>query len=1444
MANRIKGITVEIGGDTTKLSKALEGVNKNIKNTQTQLKDVQKLLKLDPSNTELLSQKHKLLADAVTATKEKLETLKTAAEQANTALANGDISQEQYDALQREIIETEQELQNLQREAEASGTALAKLGQAGEMLEKAGDKIADVGTTLTTHVTVPVMAAGTAAVKTAADFDSAMSKVAAVSGATGDELDALRDKAREMGAKTKFSASEAADAMNYMAMAGWKTGDMLEGIEGIMNLAAASGEDLATTSDIVTDALTAFGLSAADSGHFADVLAAASSNANTNVSMMGETFKYCAPVAGALGFSCEDTAQAIGLMANSGIKGSQSGTALRSIMTALAGEVKFCGDAFGEMEIATTNQDGSMRELNDILADCRVAFAQMSESEQASAAQALVGKNAMSGFLALMNAAPADIQKLEGAISTCSDEIDGYNGVTEKMAAVMQDNLGGQLTILKSQLQELAISFGEILMPAIRAIVSKIQGLIDHFNALSPAAKETIVKIALVAAALGPLLVVVGKTMVGVGKLMKFVSNLPTIIAGAKAAFTSFGAVIGGISAPVVAVIAVVAALVAAFVHLWRTNEDFRNKITAIWEQIKSIFSGFCQGIVDRINALGFDFKNITEVIKAVWDGLCKFLKPIFEGQFQQIANTFKAVTDIILSILDIFVGIFTGDWSRVWDGIKGIFSAVWNFIKDTLKNALKMICGIFGTDLGEVKEFWVGVWTSIKNFFVNIWNGIKNFVSTVLNAIKNFFTTIWTGIKNFFVGIWTAIYNSVSEKINLIKTVITVVWNAIHTAISTVMDAIWSVITTVWQTIYDFISPLLEAFKYLFETIFEAIHVIISRVMDWIHEKITVTWETITTVVTVILEAIRTFFETIWNAICTKISTVLDTTKSVIETIWNAISGFISGILNAIWSVISSIWESIKNHITNTLNAIHAVVSAVWNAMSGFISGILNTIFATVANIWNSIKSTIFTVLNTIKTVVTSIWDSIKTAISSKITAIKTTIENGFNAEVNFIKNLGSQAVQWGADIINNIVSGIKSKINAVADAVKGVADKIRSFLHFSVPDEGPLTDFESWMPDFMQGLADGINANTSVVNDAVNSFAGGLAEKISSVIQSALSNVVTSVQGFMTQVFDTVKTVWTNANAAIDATMSQISSGITSGWKMIVSTIKTALENIRNVITTTWKAVYSVVSSALDGIRKIVTAVWAALKNLIKTGQLDIKSVVTTTWEAVSGVVRTAVNAIKSVVQAVWDAMPDIVRNPMNQVKDAVLSIWDGIKNGIGDRLGGVRDAVTNAMNAVYSAVMDKVNSSWSWGRDLMQNLINGITYMLGSLINTVADVARSIWEYLHFSVPEKGALTDVEEWMPDFMKGLAKGIDKSKKYVEAAVSGVADAMTLTMQSGLSVDMDGISVAMMNGTPAGTVINNYNNDNSRTVNQTNNSPKSLSRLEIYRMTRNALNS
>ena len=867
-ASRIKGITIEIGGDTTKLQTALKGVNTEIKNTQAQLKDVEKLLKLDPGNTELLAQKHKLLGQAVEETKNKLETLKTAQQQADEALKNGTISKDQYDALQREIIETEQELKRLEEQANQSATALQKIGATGEKWKEVGGNIENAGKKLM-PVTATVTALGTVSVKTAADFESSMSKVAAVSGATGSDLEALSKKAREMGSKTKFSASEAAEAMNYMAMAGWKTEDMLSGIEGVMNLAAASGEDLATTSDIVTDALTAFGLSAQDSGHFADVLAAASSNANTNVSMMGETFKYAAPIAGALGFSVEDTAEAIGLMANAGIKGSQAGTSLRTIMTNLSGDVKICGQNIGEVTIATTNADGSMRDLSDILADCRTAFSGLSESEKAAAAESLVGKNAMSGFLALMNAGEGDIAKLSGAIDNC-------NGAAQSMADTMNDNLEGQLTILKSQLQELAISFGEILLPAVKSIVSFLQGFINVLNSMPDGMKQTIVTIALVAAALGPVLIIIGKVISAVGTIMTIVPKVAGVIKTVQGAFAALNATM--LANPIVLIIAAIAALVAAFIYLWNTNEDFRQFWIDLWEDIKEI-----------------------------------------------------AIA--------------------VWEALKAFFSAAWEAIKATAET----------------------IWNAIAGFFTGLWEGIKNTFTTVVNAISTFLTTMW----------------------NTIKSVAETVWNAISTFFTTI-------------------------------------------------------WTAIKTVVTTVVTAISTFLTTAWNTIKTTITTVLNAIKSVFETIWNAIKTAITTVVNGIKNTITTVWNNIKITVSNVMTALKNAVSTAFSTM------------------WNGIKSTVSGIYNTIK--------------------------SGFDNAVNFIKNLASSAFNWGADIINGIVNGIKSCIGKVKDAVCSVADTIKSFLHFSVPDEGPLTEYESWMPDFMHGLAKGIEKSKSMVTDAVSGLAADM--------------------------------------------------------------------------------------------------------------------------------------------------------------------------------------------------------------------------------------------------------------------------------------------------------------------------------------------------------------
>ena len=870
MAGRTKGITVEIGGDTTGLEKALKNVNSTIKNTQSQLKDVNRLLKLDPSNTELLSQKQRALKEAIGATKEKLDSLKQAQEQAKQQLENGDLGQDKYDALQREIIETEQELRRLQEEAASTSVALTKIDEAGKKIEAFGDSVTGVGQKIM-PASLAVAGLGTAAVKTAADFDESMSKVAAVSGATGDDLDALREKAREMGAKTKFSASEAADAMNYMAMAGWKTEDMLSGIEGIMNLAAASGEDLAATSDIVTDALTAFGLSAQDSGHFADILAAASSNANTNVSMMGETFKYCAPIAGALGFSAEDTAQAIGLMANAGIKGSQAGTALRTIMNNLTGEIKLSGKALGDVTIATTNADGSMRDLSDILADCRGAFSQLSESEQAAAAEALVGKNAMSGFLALMNAGEGDIDKLSSAIDSCSDTfvktVDGaiipmsqaleegidwveeYNGVAEQMAAVMQDNLGGQLTILKSQLQELAISFGEMLMPAIRAIVSKIQAFVDKLNGMSESQRKAILTIGLIVAALGPLLVIVGTLISKVGaamqgfvKLATGVRKLGVAVKAGSGIFGKLGAALGGISAPVLAVIAVIAVLVAAFKHLWDTNEGFRNAITGIWEGIVSKIQAFCQGIVDRLNALGFDFGSIVDVLKSLWEGLCQFLAPVFEAAFNVVSTVLGTVLDVITGLLDVFIGLFTGNWSQMWEGVKEIFSGIWDGITGLFDTALNLLKSLAETVFGWFGSTWESVWSGIKSFF----------------------ETIWNGIVTFFTGIWNAIVSMVTAQISAVKTVITTVFTAIKTTA-----------TTIWN----------------------GIKTAISTVVDGIKSKISSVFESVKSTATNLFNGIKSTATSVWNGIKTAIITPIEAARDKIRSALDAVKGFFSGL-------------------------------------------------------------------------------------------------------------------------------------------------------------------------------------------------------------------------------------------------------------------------------------------------------------------------------------------------------------------------------------------------------------------------------------------------------------------------------------------------------------------------------------------------------------------
>lgn len=594
--NQVRGITIEIGGDTSKLGKALQNAETQSRNLQKELKQINAALKMDPSNVELAAQKQKVLKEQIEATKEKLDILKKAEEQVAKQFKAGEIGEEQFRAFQRELTKTESELKSYQSELEKTNkksTALEKLTKtiddqedelaklknqykevvieqgknsteakrlAGEIKALSGDlkdnkdkmaeadkaaddldkSLEDVGdATDTASGGFTVMKGALAdlvadgirlAVRALKDlvketynvgssFESEMSKVAAISGATGDDIDALKEKALEMGSQTVFTASEAAQALEYMAMAGWKTDDMLDGLEGIMNLAAASGEDLATTSDIVTDALTALGMSADEAGHFADVLAAASSNANTNVSMMGESFKYVAPVAGALGFSAEDLSVALGLMANSGIKASQAGTTLRTILTNMSAPTEDVQAAMDALGISLTDDEGNMKSLNQIMEDLRGSFGEIqmpldefnakmdalnkdledgciTEEEynqkvdelttaaygagdamlaQVEAAKTLAGQRGISGLLAIVNAADEDFNTLTTAINNC-------DGAAAGMANTMNDNVAGKLTLLKSKIESIMIKVFDQASDSMKTGIDKISEALDKVD--------------------------------------------------------------------------------------------------------------------------------------------------------------------------------------------------------------------------------------------------------------------------------------------------------------------------------------------------------------------------------------------------------------------------------------------------------------------------------------------------------------------------------------------------------------------------------------------------------------------------------------------------------------------------------------------------------------------------------------------------------------------------------------------------------------------------------------------------------------------------------------------------------------------------------------------------------------------------------------------------
>lgn len=658
-------------------------------------------------------------------------------------------------------------------------------------------------------------------------FEATMSKVQAISGASGKELEVLTAKAKEMGAKTKFSATESAEAFTYMAMAGWKTADMLNGIEGIMNLAAASGEDLASVSDIVTDAMTAFGLSAngttkiikdgyvkevSNASHFADVLAKASSASNTNVGMMGETFKYVAPVAGALKYSVEDCAVAIGLMANSGIKSSQAGTALRSMLSRMVKPTDDVKGAMDKLGISLTDAKGNMKPLSQLMTEMRQKFGKLSDSQKAQYASTIAGQEAMSGLLAIVNASDDDFNSL-------TQQINNADGAAQEMADTMQNNLAGKLTIMGSGIEGIAISIYEKVAPALEDFVDYITNNVlpviqDFVNGDFSKIEKWIPTIKLVGGALATLTggFIAFKTALAISALISKVTAALGLLQVAFVTLSKLG--LGGtikmlldFASPVTLVIAAIGALVGALIYLWNTNEDFRKAVINIVNTIidtvtgvvNSIVSFFTKtvpqafdGLYTSIQTIG---KNISIFFQNLWNGIISFFTSTIPSWIDNVIAFFEKIPYYLGYMVGLVIGYFA-NW-----GIN-----LYSFATVTIPQVVDQIVAWFQAMPGRIWQWLVDSYNRVTNWGSNMWNKAKEVGSTFVSNVSTFFSQlpgkIWTWLCNAASKVVAWGTNLFNNGKNAGKQLVDAVVNTIKSIPGKVTDIGSNIVKGLWKGI------------------------------------------------------------------------------------------------------------------------------------------------------------------------------------------------------------------------------------------------------------------------------------------------------------------------------------------------------------------------------------------------------------------------------------------------------------------------------------------------------------------------------------------------------------------------------------------------------------------------------------------------------------------
>lgn len=848
------------------------------------------------------------------------------------------------------------------------------------------------------------------------NFTSTMSEVSAISGATGEDFEKLEACAREYGATTVFSASNAAEALKYMSLAGWDADQSTSALGGVLNLAAASGMELGAASDMVTDYLSAFAMEAGDAAYFADLLSYAQSHSNTTAEALGEAYKNCAANLNAAGQDVETVTSLLEGMANQGYKGSEAGTAMAAIMRDITNGMKDGAIKIGETSVAVMDAQGNFRDLTDILTEVEAATNGMGDAERAVALSSTFTADSTKGLNLILN---EGMDKIAGY----EEELRGASGSAEEMANIMNDNLSGDVAAMNSAFEELGLKIYDALESKLRAGVQFItNGVIPAIEWLGGHIPEVTIAVS------------------GLGAVIAAMNwgTISSKIAMVKGALVKLAAALGGVSLPAIAIIAVITAVALAFTNLWKNNEEFRNKITAIWDGIKAKFDEFGQGIVDRLNALGFEFEDITEVMKAVWDGFCEVLAPIFEGVFQQISNILSEALDILTGLFDIFAGIFTGDWDMVWQGVQEVFGAVWDFVVATFENWISTFTSLADTVLGWFGTDWETVWTNVKTFFSDTWNAISSFFSGILTGIKTFFTDTWNAIVSFFSGILSGIYSSVTGTMTEIHDTFTNIWDSITGFLSGAWETIKNIVTVGIMAVKEIISAAFQIitlpFRFIWEnckdtvlSIWETIKSAIGEKIDAVKEKITTVTTAISNVASAAWNAISSTASSLWEGIKGTIGSKIDAAKEKVSTATSAITSVASSAWSSVSSTASSLWSTISSTVSSKISAARSAVSSATSTITSVASAAWSSVSSAASSKWESVRSTISNKLSSAKSTVSSLMSGITSTMSSGLSSALSTVTGKFSSIYSTISSKMSAA----RDAVGNAISALKSKFN-----------------------------------------------------------------------------------------------------------------------------------------------------------------------------------------------------------------------------------------------------------------------------------------------------------------------------------------------------------------------------------------------------------------------------